>query len=75
MDPELAKGIEYAQKLLSVAIGVVGAAPEHVELTENWARDPKIVGLTILCRGISNFRAALLSFSKDSQWRQGRSCA
>jgi hypothetical protein len=54
------KASNMRRRLLNVAIGVVGAAPEHVELTENWARDPKIVGLTILCRSISNFRAALL---------------
>jgi hypothetical protein len=60
MDPELAKAINYAQKLLDAAIDVVGAAPECTELNQNWARDPKIVGLTILCRSISNFRAAML---------------
>jgi hypothetical protein len=59
-DPELAKAIEYAQKLLDAAIDVVGVAPRHVELNEHWALDPKIVGLTILCRSISNFRAAVL---------------
>src|SRR3984893_12804575 len=59
-DPELAKAIEYAQKLLDAAIDVVGVAPGHVELNEHWALDPKIVGLTILCRSISNFRAAVL---------------
>ena len=42
-DPELGKAIAYAQKLLDAAIGVVGAAPWHVELNQNWARDPKIV--------------------------------
>ena len=29
-------------------------------LNENGARDPKVVGLTLLCRSISNFRAAIL---------------
>lgn len=43
---------------MSAAIDVVGAA--KVELNQDWARDPKIVGLAILCRSISNFRAALL---------------
>jgi hypothetical protein len=65
MDPELAKAINYAQKLLDAAIGVVGAAPEHVELNENWARDPKIVALTILCRSITNFRAAVLLVQQE----------
>ena len=68
LDPELAKAIEYAQKLHDAAIDVVGAAPEHVgqvELEQNWARDPKIVALTILCRSISNFRAALLLLKQE----------
>jgi hypothetical protein len=59
------KAIEYAQKLLEAAIAVVGAAPEHVALNENWARDPKIVGLTILCRSITNFRAAVLLVQQE----------
>jgi hypothetical protein len=59
MDPELVRAINYAQKLLDAAIDVVGAAPECVELNQNWARDPKIAGLTILCRSISNFRASV----------------
>ena len=48
----------YYEKLMSAAIDVVGAA--KIELSQDWARDPKIVGLTILCRSISNFRAAML---------------
>ncbi len=58
MDAESTKAIEYSEKLMSAAIDVVGAA--KIELTQDWARDPKIVGLTILCRSISNFRAAML---------------
>ena len=58
MDAESAKAIQYSEKLMGAAIDVVGAA--KVELTQDWARDPKIVSLTILCRSISNFRAAML---------------
>ncbi|MGA8499412.1 MAG: DUF5677 domain-containing protein [Xanthobacteraceae bacterium] len=58
MDAESTKAIAYSGKLMSAAIDVVGAA--KVELSQDWARDPKIVGLTILCRSISNFRAAML---------------
>ena len=58
MDAESTKAIEYSEKLMSAAIAVVGAA--KVEVTQDWARDPKIVALTILCRSISNFRAAML---------------
>jgi hypothetical protein len=57
MDAEIEKAILYSQKLLDAAIGVVGAA--RVELNANWARDPKIIALAILCRSISNFRAAI----------------
>lgn len=57
MDSEAAKAIQYAQKLLDAAIAIVGTA--RVELNENGARDPKVIGLTLLCRSISNFRAAV----------------
>ena len=71
-DPELAKAIEYAQKLLDAAVDVVCVAPEYVELNENWAQDPKVVGLTILCRSISNFRAALLLVQDEHQKLEAR---
>lgn len=58
MDAEAQKAIEYSEKLIGAAIDVVGAA--EVVLNQNWARDAKIVGLSILCRSISNFRAAML---------------
>ena len=63
MDPELERALSYAQKVLDAAIDVVGAA--RVELNESWARDPKIVGLTILCRSITNFRAAALLVQQE----------
>jgi hypothetical protein len=58
MNAESTKAIQYSEKLMSAAIDVVGAA--KVELPQDLARDPKIVALTILCRSISNFRAAML---------------
>jgi hypothetical protein len=58
MDAETTKAIHYSERLMGAAIDVVGAA--QVELRLDWARNPKIVGLTILCRSISNFRAAML---------------
>jgi hypothetical protein len=58
MDAESTKAIQYSEKLMSAAIDVVGAT--KVELAQDLARDPKIVALTILCRSISNFRAAML---------------
>jgi hypothetical protein len=63
MDPELGRAISYAQKLLDAALDVVGAA--RIKLNKNWARDPKIVGLTILSRSISNFRASVRLVQQD----------
>ena len=63
MDPELEKVLSYAQKVLDAAIDVVGAA--RVEVNESWAQNPKIVGLTILCRSITNFRAAALLVQQE----------
>ncbi len=58
MDAETRRAIVYSQKLLDLAVAVVGAS--RVELNESWARNPKVVALSILCRSISNFRAAVL---------------
>jgi hypothetical protein len=57
-DTELSKAIEYAQKLINAAIDVVGGT--HIQPNEQRARDPRVVALTLLCRSISNFRAAML---------------
>jgi hypothetical protein len=51
------KAIEYGQRLLDASINVVGAS--NIQLNELWARDPKVVGLAILCRSICNFRGAM----------------
>ena len=59
-DTELAKAIAHADKLLSTAIDVVGNAHQHIALDQTWARNPKVVAVTILCRSITNFRASLL---------------
>jgi hypothetical protein len=69
MDPELEKAFSYAQKLLDAAIDVV--EPVRVEPNENWKRDPKIFGLAILCRSISNFRASVLLVQHE-QVREAR---
>lgn len=58
MNEENSKAFAYAERLLSVAIDVVGAA--QVQIDGSWARNPKIIGLTLLCRSVSNFRAALI---------------
>lgn len=63
MDVETTKAIDYSEKIISIAIEVVGAA--QVELGQEGARSPKVVGLAILCRSISNFRAAILLLQQD----------
>jgi transcriptional regulator with XRE-family HTH domain len=55
--PHEAKALDYAERLLHTAVAIAGAA--HVELTAQWARDPKVVSLAILGRSISNFDAAM----------------
>jgi hypothetical protein len=64
MNEEETKAFSYAERLLGVAIDVVGAA--QVDLTENWNREPKIIALTLLCRSISNFRAAMILVREDN---------
>lgn len=58
MEAELTKAIEYAQKLINAATEVVGGS--EIEVDQNWAQAPKVVGLAILCRSITNFRASLI---------------
>jgi hypothetical protein len=58
MNPELAKAVDHAERLLSATINVVGAA--KIDLNQDRARNPIVVGLTILCCSITNFRASLL---------------
>ncbi|WP_156898811.1 DUF5677 domain-containing protein [Bradyrhizobium erythrophlei] len=62
-DPEFAKSVAYAQKLLDASIAVVGAC--HINLNAQGARDPKIVALSLLCRSISNFRASVRLAQQD----------
>jgi hypothetical protein len=50
--------LEFADKLYGSAMNVVGAATGRID--GNWKRDPKIIGLTILCRTLSTFKAALI---------------
>ncbi len=58
VDAELSRAIEYSQRLLDASINVVGAA--RIQPDEQRARDPRVIALTLLCRSISNFRAAML---------------
>ena len=52
------KALEFADKLYGSAMNVVGAATGRID--NNGNRDPKIIGLTILCRTLSTFKAALI---------------
>jgi hypothetical protein len=66
--PEMVKALRYSQKLLTAVLELIGVAFERVklhEINQNGTRDPKIVGLTILCRSISDFRAAILLVQLD----------
>lgn len=55
---------EFGQRLMDVSIAVVGNA--KVELTHEFARDPKVVSLCILGRTISNFRATMALLHQES---------
>jgi hypothetical protein len=57
-EEQIAKAKDLAERLLGLALDIVGAA--QVTLDKNWARNPKIVGLTLLSRSLTNFRAAML---------------
>ena len=52
------EAFEFADKLYGSAMNVVGAATGPID--NKWKRDPKIIGLTILCRTLSTFKAALI---------------
>jgi hypothetical protein len=51
------RALEFADKLCSSAMNVVAASAGP---TDKWNRDPKIIGLTILCCTLSTFKAALI---------------
>lgn len=47
----------YAQKLMDVGIEVTAQA--HVEIGGKWAREPKVIALTLLCRTLGNMKGAV----------------
>ena len=53
----------YAQKLMDVGIEVVAHA--HVEVGAKWAREPKVVALTLLCRTLGNMKGAISLVSQQ----------
>jgi hypothetical protein len=54
----------FGQEVLDLAIDLVTAAALP-PITSDSPRDPKIVGLTLLCRSITNFRGALVLARSD----------
>jgi hypothetical protein len=57
IDP-ISQAKDLAEKLLGTALDVVGEA--QVTLDKHWAGNPKIVGLALLSRSLTNFRAAMI---------------
>ena len=47
----------YAQRLMNVGIEVTAQA--HVETGTKWAREPKVIALTLLCRTLGNMKGAV----------------
>jgi len=62
-ESQLSSAIEYAQKLLDASITVVAEA--RLESSKQGARDPRVIALSLLCRSISNFRAAILLVQQE----------
>lgn len=58
-----AEAFSIAEKLLGIAIDIVGDA--KLEVTENTKRDPKLMALALLCRAITNFRGAMVLARED----------
>jgi hypothetical protein len=49
--------LAFAQKLMDVAIGIIAGA--KVEIGQEWARNPKVVALTLLSRTLGNLKGAV----------------
>lgn len=47
----------FAQKLMDVGIGIIAGA--KVEIGQEWARNPKVVALTLLSRTLGNMKGAV----------------
>lgn len=58
MDPETRKALEYAERLYTVALGVMAAA--RADIKGAWNRDPKIITLAVYGRSLSIYKAALV---------------
>ncbi len=48
--------LTFAQKLMDVGIGIIAGA--KVEIGREWARNPKVIALTLLSRSLGNLKGA-----------------
>jgi hypothetical protein len=48
--------LAFAQKLMDAGIGIIAGA--KVEIGQEWARNPKVVALTLLSRSLANLKGA-----------------
>ena len=49
--------LDFAQKLVDVGIGIIAAS--KVEVGQEWARNPKVIALTLLSRSLGNLKGAV----------------
>jgi hypothetical protein len=63
------RAMAFAQKVMKLAIGIVDAA--IAEVAFEGPRDPKYIGLALLCRSISNLKGAL-AMARDNQAIESR---
>jgi hypothetical protein len=49
--------LTFAQKLMDVGIGIIAGA--KVEIDREWARNPKVIALTLLSRSLGNLKGAI----------------
>jgi uncharacterized protein DUF5677 len=49
--------ITFAQKLMDVGIGIIAGA--KVEIGQEWARNPRVIALTLLSRSLGNLKGAV----------------
>ncbi len=49
----------FAQKLMDTGIGIIAGA--RAEIGQEWARDPRVVALTLLSRTLANLKGAVLT--------------
>jgi hypothetical protein len=48
--------LSFAQKVMDVGIGIIAGA--KIEIGREWARNPKVIALTLLSRSLGNLKGA-----------------